>query len=154
MPIERPAYRLVPRNVAVIMRTIFTAHDRDDRRRRIGIRAFVTIAVAICVVAAAPLGAQKQLEMRLPGYVFVSSAEVRLMVFVEPHPDNRSLVVEVDGDNMFTSSQIPLDGGSEKRLHHVRFRSLQPGEYVIRAILRSGAGVRATIASRVLVAEL
>ena len=133
------------------MSTIFTAHDRSDRR--IGIRAFVTIALAIGVAVTAPLLAQKQLEMRLPGHIFGSSAEVRLLLFVEPHPDNRSLVVEADGENMFTSSHISLEGGSEKRLHQVRFRSLLPGEYVVRATLRSGAGVRATIASRLVVAE-
>jgi hypothetical protein len=135
------------------MSTIFTAHDRNDRRRRIGIRAFVTIAMAICVAVTVPLGAQKQLEMRLPAHVFGSSAEVRLILFVEPHPDNRSVVVEADGENMFTSSQISLEGGSEKRLHQVRFRSLLPGEYVVRATLRSGVGVRATIASRLVVAD-
>jgi len=135
------------------MRTISTAHYPTGGRRRIPAGALLTIAITIALGLAVPLTAQKQLEMRLPARVFVSSGEVRLTLIVEPHPDNRSLIVEADSENMFTSSQIPLEGGSEKRLHHVRFRSLLPGEYVVRATLRSGAGVRATIANRLLIAD-
>ena len=111
------------------------------------------IAMMCSVALTVPLMGQKQLDMRLPAFVPGSSAEVRVTLYVEPHPDNRSLVVEADGENMFTSSQIPLEGGSDRRVHQVRFRSLMPGEYVIRATLRSGAGVRATIANRLVVVD-
>lgn len=129
------------------------AHERNDCRRKIWKRPFVTAAIALCLAATSPLTAEKQLELRVPAHVLGTSAEVRLALYVEPHPDNRSLIVEADGEDMFTSSQIPLEGGSEKRFHQVRFRSLLPGEYTIRATLRSAAGVRATTSNRLLVVD-
>jgi hypothetical protein len=128
------------------------ALERNDRRRKIRNGTLVT-AVALCLAATLPLTAQKQLELRVPAHVLGTSAEVTLTLYVDPHPDNRSLIVEADSENMFTSSQIPLEGGSEKRVHQVRFRSLLPGEYTIRATLRSATGVRASTSNRLLVTD-
>ena len=130
------------------------AHERSSRRRKMHNGTLLTAAAGVlCLAAALPLTAQKQLELRVPAHVLGTSAEVTLTLYVDPHPDNRSLVVEADSENMFTSSQIPLEGGSEKRVHQVRFRSLLPGEYTIRATLRSAAGVRATTSNRLLVTD-
>jgi hypothetical protein len=121
--------------------------------RASGTRTSSTIAAALCLALILPLSAQKQLEMRVPAHILTAPAELQVSLYVEPHRDNRALVVEADGDNMFTSSQLPLEGGTEKRFHLVRFRSLLPGEYVIRATLHSGDGVRATISTRLVVAD-
>jgi hypothetical protein len=126
----------------------------QNERRKMRNTGFVTAAViAACVAAASQVIAQKQLELRVPAYVLTPSAEVTLTLFVDPHPDNRTLVVEADSDNMFTSSQIPLEGGAEKRVHQVRFKGLAPGAYTIRATLRSARGVRAVTSNRLLVAD-
>ena len=68
---------------------------------------------------------------------------VDITVAVEPDQANRTLRVEADGDRYFRSSEITLDGSSEKRMHTVEFRNLPAGSYEVRAAVLSTNDVRA-----------
>lgn len=104
-------------------------------------------AIAVSTIATA---AQDVVELRLRGRYFSEPANVRITVAVEPDANNRSLVIEADGDRMFRSSEMALEGKSEQRIHTIEFKNLPAGNYVIRAQVRSNAEIRGS-AQQVLV---
>lgn len=81
-------------------------------------------------------------QIRVNGHFFAEPATVEITVAVEPDQANRTLRIEADGDRYFRSSEITLDGSSEKRLHTVEFRNLPAGSYEVRAEVLSTKDVR------------
>ena len=120
-------------------------------RRPVGRGASVVAAYALFATLSTSLSAGSALEMRMSVVVRGAPADLRLTLHVEPHPDNRVLAIEADGEDLFTSSEIRLTGESEKRFHEVWFRSFPPGTYIVRATLYSSGGVRATATNRFVV---
>lgn len=90
-------------------------------------------------------------EIRVYGRYFSEPATVRLTVTVEPDQDNRTLRVEADGDRLFRSTELVLEGLDEKRLHTVEFRNLPAGAYEVRAEVMSAREVRGTATQDVMV---
>jgi hypothetical protein len=88
------------------------------------------------------VAAQDVVEIRLRGRYFTDPATVRITVAVEPNADNRALRIEADGDHLFRSSEVVLEGEDGKRIHTVEFKNLPAGSYTIRAAVLSSAQVR------------
>jgi hypothetical protein len=86
--------------------------------------------------------ARDVVEIRLNGRYFIEPATVRILVAVEPDADNRALLIEADGEQMYRSSELTLSGADEKRLHSVEFRNLPAGYYTLRAQVRSSSDIR------------
>ena len=105
-------------------------------------------AVIICGPVAA--GTKEVVEIRVRGRYFTEPATIRVTVAVEPDESNRSLLIAADGDRLFRSSEVSLDGDNGQRLHTVEFKNLPAGQYVLRAEVRSVEQVRG-IAEEVLV---
>jgi len=87
------------------------------------------------------------------GRYFSEPATVRITVAVQPDSSNRTLVVEADGDRLFRSSEVPLEGDKEQRTHVVEFKNLPAGYYVVRAEVRSNAAVRGSAEELLVVGE-
>jgi hypothetical protein len=100
------------------------------------------IALVPAIQAAAVVGAQDVVAIRMRGKFFSEPATVRVTIAVEPDERNRSLVIQADGDRLFRSSEVRLEGDKGQRLHNVEFKNLPAGQYVIRAEVRSTAEVR------------
>jgi hypothetical protein len=83
-------------------------------------------------------------EIRLNGHYFAAPATVQMVVTVEPNADNRRLRVEADGDQLYRSTEVSLEGQAEKRLHTVEFKNLPAGVYEVRAQVSSASDVRGT----------
>jgi hypothetical protein len=98
--------------------------------------------VAVLITAGAWPAAQNVVEIRIRGRFFPEPATVRLTVAVEPSPENRTLVVEADGDRLYRSSEVALEGEHGKRLHTLEFKNLPAGEYTLRAEVLSNVSVR------------
>lgn len=98
-------------------------------------------AAAIVTGSSAPT-AQDVVEIRLRGRYFSGPATIRITIAVEPNADNRMLRIEADGDRLYRSSEVVLDGQNGKRLHTVEFKNLPSGNYTIRAAVLSQAAVR------------
>jgi hypothetical protein len=113
------------------------ATDRIIRRVVLG--AASAIALAVSTIAPA---AQDVVEIRLRGRYFSEPATIRITVAVQPDAKNRSLVIVADGDRLFRSSQVPLDGENGQRIHTVEFKNLPAGHYVVRAEVHSNADIR------------
>lgn len=100
------------------------------------------VGTASLFVGSSLVAAQDVVEIRLRGRYFTNPATVRITVAVEPNADNRALRVEADGDRLFRSSEVVLDGEDGKRLHTLEFKNLPAGSYTIRAAVLSSAQVR------------
>jgi hypothetical protein len=118
--------------------------------RRVIIGAAATASISI---GASLVSAQDVVEIRLRGRYFSDPATVRITVAVEPQAENRALRVEADGDRLFRSSEVLLDGERGKRLHTVEFKNLPAGNYTIRAAVRASAEVIGTAEDFVVVGD-
>jgi hypothetical protein len=83
--------------------------------------------------------------MRVTTSNLIAPTHVKVLVFVEPHLDNRLLTIEVDGMPLYRASDITLEGAGAKRAHLLEVTGLMPGEYVIRAVVRGPSQVRAAV---------
>jgi hypothetical protein len=97
--------------------------------------------------------AQDIVEIRMRGRFYSEPATIRLTVAVEPDERNRTLVVQADGERLFRSSQVALDGDKGQRIHTVEFKNLPAGYYVLRAEVLSSAEVRGAAEQTLVVGE-
>ena len=103
----------------------------------------VLLLVGMLTIAATARGtAGETVEIRINGRYFTAPATVQMVIAVEPNAANRTLRIEADGDQMYRSTEVTLEGDSEKRLHTIEFKNLQAGVYEVRAEVLSGNGVR------------
>lgn len=106
--------------------------------------AWIVFTTALASTGVVPGNAADVVEIRLRGRYFMEPATMQILVAVEPDADNRTLRVAADGDDMFRASDVTLNGANEKRLHHVEFKNLPAGHYMLRAEVRSAHNVRGT----------
>ena len=99
---------------------------------------------ATLAVAAIRTDAADVVSLRVFGRYLTAPATVTITVLVEPDASNRTLRVEMDGDRMFRSSSMTLEGAAEKRVHEIRFRGVPAGQYVLLAEVLSASDVRGT----------
>lgn len=99
--------------------------------------AATTITTALIVTASVGGGARELVQIRLRGHFFAEPATVQITVAVEPGENNRLLRVSADGESYYRASDLTLDGGREKRLHTVEFKSMPAGSYMLVAELHS-----------------
>ena len=90
----------------------------------------------------------KKLDVRVSGSASTAPATLRWTVFVGSHQDNRLLRVSIDGEAMFQSSDIPLEGAESARSHFLSWRDIPAGEYVVTAVLYGPSGPRASLVRR------
>ena len=110
------------------------------------------ILVAVMLVSGTLLApAEEIIEIRVHGRFYSAPATVPIVVAVEPRAENRTLVIEADGEEYFRSSAIELDGEKAKRLHNLEFTSLPAGAYILRAVVRSKNAVLGTAVREVVV---
>jgi hypothetical protein len=101
------------------------------------------VALAVLVsVNTISIGAEHVVEIRLHGRYYTEPATVRVTVAVQPDETNRVLVVQADGERMFRSSEVSLEGDKSRRLHTLEFKNLPKGSYVLRAEVHSSAKMR------------
>lgn len=110
-------------------------------------------AVIVALIAAATIRAlaHEIVEIRVNGYYFAEPATVRITVAVEPDAANRSLRIEADGDRMYRSTEVDLEGVTDKRIHTFEFKNLPAGAYELRAEVFSKDKVRGVATSDLVV---
>ena len=125
----------------------------DGRRpcRIVKARIFAVL-FALFVVAGLRALAGDVVEIRLRGRYFSEPATVQITVAVEPDAANRVLRVEADGDRLYRSTELTLQGETDKRLHSVEFKNLPAGAYELRAeVLNTADHVRGMATQELLV---
>ena len=103
---------------------------------------YLLLTAALLAAVSLRSTAAAVVEIRINGHYFSEPALVRVTVCVEPDQTNRTLRVEADGDSFYRSSEVTLDGLSEKRIHTVEFKNVPAGSYEVRAEVLSGTTVR------------
>lgn len=111
------------------------------------------VSAAALFVGPAALGAQDVVELRIRGRYYSDPATVRITVAVEPNADNRLLRIEADGDRLYRSSEVPLEGENGQKVYTLEFRNLPAGNYTIRAAVLSRAAVRGAAEQFLVVGE-
>ena len=105
----------------------------------------VLTRLRMCVVMgmiAVPAAAGESLAIRvMPGAGFAPS-DVIVESLIEPHTRNRSVAVEIDSANFYTSSTTELEGERAPRAVVMRFRKLPAGSYEARVTLVGTDGQR------------
>jgi hypothetical protein len=116
------------------------------RIRPIALTAALTAAATAIAVASQPV------ELRVRGHYFAEPATVHINVTVEPDAENRVLRVEADGERLFRSAEVLLEGDTDRRFHTIEFRNLPAGRYTLRAeVLSSSSRVRGVATEQLLV---
>ena len=103
---------------------------------------YLLLTTALLTIAVIRGSAADVVAIHINGHYFAEPAVIEVTVNVEPDEANRTLRVEADGDSFFRSSEVTLDGVSEKRLHTVEFKNLPAGAYEVRAEVLSAKAVR------------
>ena len=116
--------------------------------RFIRLTALIASIAALCAITGS---AKDSVEIRISGHYFAAPATEQMVIAVEPDAQNRTLRVEADGDNMYTSTEVPLAGDREQRLHTIQFKDLSAGEYMLRAQVLSNSTVRSQDEARIMV---
>lgn len=97
--------------------------------------AVAIVASALVTMLATGSRAASPLELRVPGYFYTEPASVLVTVSVEPEAENRMLRIEMDGDRMFRSTDVSLEGADDAKIHTIQFKNLPSGSYTVRARL-------------------
>ena len=113
------------------------------------------VALAALVSAnAISMRAEHVVEIRLHGRYYTEPATIRVTVAVQPDEANRTLVVQADGERMFRSSEVTLEGDKGQRLHTLEFKNLPRGSYVLRAEVYSRATLRGAAEQELIVGDV
>ena len=76
-----------------------------------------------------------ELSVQASPAVMTEPGAVELLVRLERDEANRTLVVEVDSQDLFRSSHVSLNGPAAPAVHWIRFESLPAGDYDVRVTL-------------------
>lgn len=103
-------------------------------------------------VAALPLraGQPELLSIHVSPAVSFAPANLSVRASIATDSDNRSMEIVAESEDFYRSSRIQLDGDRAPRTTLLEFRSLPPGAYEVKVILRGSAGrERATVRRQV-----
>src|SRR5262245_59280713 len=112
------------------------------------------LGVLLCVtsVPAMPAGAgeRERLTLRVSPAVSFAPANLVVRATIPADADNRAVEIVAESEDFYRSSEIQLDGDRAPRTSLFEFRSLPPGTYEVKAVLRGSMGVeRASVRQQV-----
>lgn len=111
----------------------------------------IALGFLMCVTAM-PVGAgqAERLTLRVSPAVAFAPANLAVRATIAADSDNRTVEVVAESPEFYRSSQIQLDGDRAPRTTMIEFRSLPPGTYEVKAILRGSSGAeRASVRQQI-----
>lgn len=106
-------------------------------------RASLLLAVLFLWLYLSALSAPR-IDIRSPGRIGVDPADWWLTIVIEPHPDNRQLIVIADGQpGEYRRSDYALEGEKAARIRQVWLKALPQGCYWFSASVADHAKVLA-----------
>lgn len=87
--------------------------------------------------------AESDLSIKVSPQYCAEPCLIRVQVRLEPHPDDRALVIEADNGEYFRSSLVQLPGDRGPSIHTLTLKSLPAGRFSIRVMLSRTDGVEA-----------
>jgi hypothetical protein len=98
------------------------------------------LCVGMAALATVPGGAQAHVDMRVSPAFAMEPALLKIQYVVEPHSDNRVIVITVESGEFFRSSEVHLDGDHAPRTSLIEYRNVPAGVYQISAVLAGSDG--------------
>jgi hypothetical protein len=101
-----------------------------------------TVLGLLLCVTAMPVGAgeRERLTLRVSPAVSFAPANLVVRATIASDADNRAVEIVAESEDFYRSSEIQLDGDRAPRTSLFEFRSLPPGTYVVKAVLRGSTG--------------
>src|SRR5262245_51937607 len=87
-------------------------------------------AMLSCTTSA---NASESIRVRVPTSALMAPATLRVYIIVEPHADSRLLRVSAASEELFRSSEMPLEDDGGARVTVLYFRDLPSGSYDVTA---------------------
>jgi hypothetical protein len=94
------------------------------------------LIAAMLLGSVGPTNASDPLEIYVSPSVAFAPANLIVRTVIEANADNRALEIIADSENMYRSTEIPLNGNSAPRITEIRLGQLPSGAYNVRAVLR------------------
>jgi hypothetical protein len=88
--------------------------------------------------------ATDRVAFTLSSTVLNITSELHATVRVDPHEENRTLRVSLDGPLYYASTDVQLDGAAAAKVHDLWWRHLPPGEYAVTATVECASGATFT----------
>lgn len=108
-------------------------------------KAALVLALVVLAGSVVTLGGN-EVGLLVSPRVSPAPATFRINVIVEPDAKNRTLVLEADSGDYYTSSSVQLEGSDAGRLHPFTLVELPPGNYeVLATVLRSDGQQRQAV---------
>jgi hypothetical protein len=82
-------------------------------------------------------------DLRILPLTLFEGHSVQTRIIVEPASANRLLVVRIDSEAYYSSTERQLDGEAGPRSHFVNWHELPAGEYRVEAVVKDSRGQRA-----------
>lgn len=110
--------------------------------------AFTAVTLLLVVVGCASLAGTPRVAIRQPGAYATAPVDWWILVVIDPQPDDRLLIVEVDGQpGEYRRSDYTLVGERSARLRQVWFKALPEGCYWFFATVRNPTKAVASVIS-------
>jgi len=109
------------------------------------------LGLLVCLLSLpAGAGEPDRLTLRVSPAVSFAPANLVVRATITASADNRAMEVIAESRDFYRSSEISLNGDQAPRTSQFEFRSLPPGTYEVRAVLRGSTGdERATVRQQV-----
>jgi hypothetical protein len=89
-----------------------------------------------------PDATQTSVDLRILPAFTLQGRSVQTRVIVEPAASNRLLVVRIDSQSYYSSTERQLDGEAGPRTHFLNWHELPAGEYQVEAVVKDSRGQR------------
>ncbi|MFN7916097.1 MAG: hypothetical protein U0Q55_12230 [Vicinamibacterales bacterium] len=109
----------------------------------------VVLALACMLLLTQALDGSPKLAIRVFPSVAMAPGHFIVRATVEADDENRALEVTAESMEVYTSSELPLQGAASARTHQVKLPALPAGEYDITVALVGPTGRRAMATSTV-----
>jgi len=104
-------------------------------------RVFRVGALTCLLVSGATAASTEQPILLTVGpAISLEPGNIRILSRVAPSAANRALVIEVESDSHYSSSEVPLDGEQAPRSNAIFLKNLPAGDYMVVATLRTETG--------------
>jgi hypothetical protein len=114
-------------------------------------RSVLFVTCVFLMVGASSVRAGDTLAVNISPRITYQPGSVIIRISVEPHADNRALVVETDSGAYFRSSEVQLDGAHEARTRQITYADLPGGEYDVVVRVMGSDHARAEVRGKLVV---
>ena len=97
-------------------------------------------AVTMLLATGAAAAKDPSMQITVGPSISFEPGNIRIISRVEPSAANRLLIIEIDSEAHYSSSEVPLEGEQSPRSRSIVLKNLPAGDYEVIATLRTEKG--------------